>query len=73
MNGPNGLASGQFNGFQREWNRLEMSGLAKKSIIEVFSCSIVVLQSRHENYLPLASCTSTYPAIDGHPEGSKEP
>ena len=48
-----------------------VAGIAKESFIEVFSCSIIVLQSRHETYLPLTSCTSNYPTFDGHREGQK--
>ena len=52
------------------WKRLRFSDLAKESVIEFFSCSIVMLQSRHETYLPLTSCTRNYPGINGRAEAS---
>jgi hypothetical protein len=44
--------------------------LAKEN---VFSCSIVMLQSRNETYLPPTSCAGNYSAIDGRTKGSKAP
>ena len=46
---------------------------AKESFIEVFSCSIILLQSGHETYLPLTSCTRNYPTSDGRRAGQESP
>jgi hypothetical protein len=54
-------------------NRLRFSSLAKESVIEGFSCSIVMLQSGNETYLAHTSCTRNYPAIDGRTEASRDP
>src|SRR5271166_1048713 len=53
------------------WNRLILSILANESVIEVFSCSGIMLQSRHETYLPLTNCVSNYPTVDGRRQRQK--
>ena len=55
-----------------ETTQIQRFGL-RESASKSFHVSNVMLQSGNETYLPLTSCTSNYPAIDGGSEVSEAP